>query len=92
MNELIIVDIARDALRTAIYVAGPALIVSMVVGLSVSIFQVVTSLQDQTVAFVPKVLAVMVVVVLAFPWMMRIMIQFTTRMFTDFNLVVKALN
>ena len=92
MNELIIVDIARDALRTAIYVAGPALIVSMIVGLSVSIFQVVTSLQDQTVAFVPKVLAVMMVVVISFPWMMRLMVQFTTRMFTDFNLVVKQLN
>ena len=92
MNELIIVDIARDALRTAIYVAGPALIVSMIVGLSVSIFQVVTSLQDQTVAFVPKVLAVMMVVVISFPWMMRLMVQFTTRMFTDFNVVVKQLN
>lgn len=92
MNELIIVDIARDALRTAIYVAGPALIVSMIVGLSISIFQVVTSLQDQTVAFVPKVLAVMMVVVISFPWMMRLMMQFATRMFTDFNLVVKQLN
>jgi flagellar biosynthetic protein FliQ len=92
MNELIIVDLAREALRTAIYVAGPALIVSMIVGLSISVFQVVTSLQDQTVAFVPKVLAVMVVVVISFPWMMRLMVQFTTRMFTDFNVVVRQLN
>ena len=92
MNELIIVDLAREALRTAIYVAGPALIVSMIVGLSISVFQVVTSLQDQTVAFVPKVLAVMLVVVISFPWMMRLMVQFTTRMFTDFNVVVRQLN
>ena len=92
MNELIIVDLAREALRTAIYVAGPALIVSMIVGLSISVFQVVTSLQDQTVAFVPKVLAVMMVVVISFPWMMRMLIQFTTRMFTEFNVVVKQLN
>jgi len=92
MNELIIVDLAREALRTAIYVAGPALIVSMIVGLSISVFQVVTSLQDQTVAFVPKVLAVMVVVVISFPWMMCLMVQFTTKMFTDFNVVVKQLN
>jgi len=92
MNELIIVDLAREALRTAIYVAGPALIVSMIVGLSISVFQVVTSLQDQTVAFVPKVMAVMVVVVLSFPWMMRVMLGFAARMFTDFNLVVGRLN
>jgi len=92
MNELVIVDIAKEALRTALYIAGPALLVSMVVGLSISIFQVVTSLQDQTVAFVPKVVAVMATVVLCFPWMMRLMVHFTTRMFTDFNNVVKALN
>ena len=91
MNELVIVGIAREALKTAIYVAGPALIVSMVVGLTISIFQVVTSLQDQTVAFVPKVIAVMLVVVLSFPWMVRILVQFTTKMFTDFNLVVRQL-
>lgn len=92
MNELVIVGIARDALKTAIYVAGPALLVSMIVGLAISIFQVVTSLQDQTVAFVPKVLAVMVVVVLAFPWMIRVMAAFTIRMFTDFNVVVRQLS
>ncbi|BDU76566.1 flagellar biosynthesis protein FliQ [Mesoterricola sediminis] len=92
MNELVIVDIAKDALRTALLVAGPALVVSMVVGLTISIFQVVTSLQDQTVAFVPKVVAVMATVVLCFPWMMRLLVGFTARMFTDFNHVVKALN
>jgi flagellar biosynthetic protein FliQ len=92
MNELIIIDMAREALKTALYVAAPALMVSMVVGLSVSVFQVVTSLQDQTVAFVPKVMAVMLVVVVSFPWMMRVMIGFTARMFTDFNIVVSRLN
>jgi flagellar biosynthetic protein FliQ len=91
MNELIIVQIGRDALKTALYVAGPALIVSMIVGLSISIFQVVTSLQDQTVAFVPKVMAVMLVVVLSFPWMLRTLGKFTTRMFTEFNQVVTQL-
>jgi flagellar biosynthetic protein FliQ len=91
MNELVVINLAREALKTALYVAAPALIVSMVVGLSISIFQVVTSLQDQTVAFVPKVMAVMVVVVLSFPWMMRVMLGFTAKMFTDFNVVVQQL-
>jgi flagellar biosynthesis protein FliQ len=92
MNELIILELGRQALKTALYVAGPALIVSMVVGLAISIFQVVTSLQDQTVAFVPKVMAVMAVIVISFPWMLRIMVQFTVRMFTDFNLVVRQIS
>jgi flagellar biosynthetic protein FliQ len=91
MNELIIIDLAREALRTALLVAGPALITSMIIGLSISVFQVVTSLQDQTVAFVPKVVGVFAVVVLSFPWMIRIMLQFATRMFTEFNLVVQRL-
>lgn len=92
MNELLIAQIGKDALRTALLVAGPALLVSLVVGLMISVFQVVTSLQDQTIAFVPKVIAVMVVVAISFPWMMQVMLRFTTRMFTEFNGVVRQLN
>lgn len=89
MNELVITQIAREALRTALLVAAPALLVSMVVGLMVSIFQVVTSLQDQTIAFVPKAIAVMAVVVISFPWMMRTLTRFTERMFTGFPAFVQ---
>jgi flagellar biosynthetic protein FliQ len=92
MNELIIAQIGKEALKTALLVAGPALLVSLIVGLVISIFQVVTSLQDQTIAFVPKVIAVLVVVALAFPWMLQVMLSFTTHMFTDFNAVVRQLN
>ncbi len=92
MNELLIAQIGKEALKTALLVAGPALLVSMVVGLAISIFQVVTSLQDQTIAFVPKVVAVLVVVVLAFPWMLQVMLSFTTRMFTEFNGIVRQMS
>jgi flagellar biosynthetic protein FliQ len=92
MNELLIAQIGKDALKTALLVAGPALIVSLVVGLIISVFQVVTSLQDQTIAFVPKVIAVMAVVAISFPWMLQVMLRFTTRMFTDFNSVVRQIN
>jgi flagellar biosynthetic protein FliQ len=91
MNELLIAQIGKDALRTALLVAGPALLVSLVVGLLISVFQVVTSLQDQTIAFVPKVVAVMAVVTISFPWMLQVMLKFTTRMFTDFNSVVRQI-
>jgi flagellar biosynthesis protein FliQ len=92
MNELLIAQIGKDALKTALMVAGPALIVSLVVGLLISVFQVVTSLQDQTIAFVPKIILVMVMVAISFPWMLRVMVLFTTRMFTEFNAVVRQLN
>lgn len=91
MNELLIAQLGKEALKTALLVAGPALLVSLMVGLMISVFQVVTSLQDQTIAFVPKVIAVMLVVAVSFPWMIQVMIQFTTRMFTDFNSVVRQL-
>ncbi|HJW34643.1 MAG TPA: flagellar biosynthetic protein FliQ [Holophagaceae bacterium] len=91
MNELVIVKLAQDALKTSLMVAGPALLVSMIVGLAVSIFQVVTSLQDQTIAFVPKMVVVMAVVVATFPWMMRVMMAFATRMFTDWGPVTRGL-
>ena len=92
MNELIIAQIGKEALKTALLVAGPALIVSLVVGLLVSVFQVVTSLQDQTIAFVPKVIMVLLVVAISFPWMIQVMVRFTTHMFTEFNSVVRQLN
>ena len=91
MNELLIAQIGKEALKTALLVAGPALLVSLVVGLSISVFQVVPSLQDQTIAFVPKIIAVMVVVAISFPWMLQVMLRFTTHMFTDFNAVVRQL-
>ncbi len=91
MNELIIAQIGKEALRTALLVAGPALLASLVVGLVISIFQVVTSLQDQTIAFVPRIVVVMLVIALAFPWMAQVLVQFTTHMFTDFNAVVRAM-
>lgn len=91
MNELVITQIARDALQTALLVAAPALIASLVVGFLISVFQVVTSLQDQTIAFVPKVIVVMAVVVISLPWMIRVMTRFTERMFSGAPAVVQQL-
>lgn len=91
MNELVIAKLAQDALRTSLMVAGPALLVSLIVGLMVSVFQVVTSLQDQTIAFVPKMVVVMIVVVVTFPWMLRVMAAFATRMFTEWGPVLRGL-
>lgn len=58
MNQDMIIDMAREALLTVITVAGPLLLLALTVGLLVSIFQTVTSIQEPTLAFVPKILAV----------------------------------
>lgn len=81
--------IAEQAIFTIIKCAAPMLLTSLCVGLSVSIFQTVTSIQEQTLTFVPKVLAIFLVLMLAGHWIMNNMVQFITDLWTDFNLYIR---
>ena len=83
MTELTILKIAREALMTVLMVAGHVLTLSLLVGLLVSIFQATTQIQEQTLTFVPKILVVLGATVLLGPWMLRIMIDFTNRLFMN---------
>lgn len=85
MNDVLIVELAAGAIRTALLVAGPTLFFGLVVGVSISLFQAVTSIQDPTLSFIPKILAIMLVLLLAFPWMMTIMVDFTESLFNNIN-------
>ena len=76
-----VLELTRDLFFTAMLVALPALAVSFIVGLLVSIFQTVTSLQDQTLSFVPKILAVGLAIVLTMAFSLDLIIGFTRRMF-----------
>ena len=62
----------------ALTLAAPILVTALVIGLGVSLFQAVTSIHEQTLSFVPKVLGIVVVLVIALPWMLRSAIEFTT--------------
>jgi flagellar biosynthetic protein FliQ len=75
------VELARNAIMTAVMLAGPLLLVALGVGLLVSIIQAVTQLQEQTLSFVPKLLAVGVVMLLALPWMMQVIVKYTVTLF-----------
>jgi len=77
--DLQIVDLARDLLMTSVMVAGPVLIVGLVVGLTVSLIQALTSVQEQTMSLVPKMLAVMVVLLLLLAPALRILSDYTIR-------------
>lgn len=81
--------IAEDAIFTIIKCAAPMLLVSLCVGLAVSIFQTVTSIQEQTLTFVPKVLAIFLVLMLAGHWIMNNMVEFMTGLWTDFNRYIR---
>lgn len=84
-----VVMIANEALFTIIKVAAPVLLVSMAVGLLVSIFQTVTSIQEQTLTFVPKVLSIFLMIMLIGHWMLTEMANLMTNMWSDFSIYVK---
>ena len=81
-----VISIARDAIYTIIITSAPLLLISLIVGLIISIFQTVTSIQEQTLTFVPKILAVFLAIMLLGSWMMTEMSDFMTRLWTDFTL------
>jgi flagellar biosynthetic protein FliQ len=75
-----VVELSRDLLFTALLLALPTLAVSLIVGLVVSVFQAMTSIQEQTLAFVPRMLAVGLVLVFTLPWALQLATHFTVRM------------
>lgn len=81
MNEEEVVLIGRDLLTTAILLVAPTVIISLVVGLCISIFQTVTSIQEQTLTFAPRIMAVAIVLAVMMPWSLQILIAFTEQMF-----------
>jgi len=83
MNENIIIDIARQTLWLIIKVSAPMLLTSLVVGLIVSIFQTVTSIQEQTLTFVPKLIAVFLVIMLFGSWIFTEVRDFTIELITN---------
>ena len=79
------VDLARHTLHTALWVAAPLLIAATAVGVVISILQVLTSIQDHTITTVPRLVVMAVATMLLMPWMLRRLIEFTTKLFSDFH-------
>jgi len=80
MNEVEVLDIARDAMGTMLIVSMPILLVGLAIGLIVSIFQTLTHIQEMTLTFIPKIVAVFGTSILLLPWMLRHLTEFTERM------------
>ena len=81
--------VSSEALYLVIKVAAPILLVSLVVGLIISIFQTVTSIQEQTLPFVPKIIAVFFALIVLGHWMLNEMTQFMIRLWSDFPLYIR---
>ena len=88
MNELVIMTIVKKALITGVTVGGPILIISLVVGLIISIFQATTQIQEQTLTFVPKLIAIILVLVLGGPWMLNKLVMHTNELFQSISTIV----
>ncbi|GMT43100.1 MAG: flagellar biosynthetic protein FliQ [bacterium] len=89
MSPEFVVDFARRAMEVTLMVSAPMLGFGLLIGLTVSIFQAVTSIQEMTLTFIPKILGVMVAIIVFLPWMLQIMLSFTANILINFPLWVK---
>ena len=83
MSGDLVIQLGQQALMTVILVAAPMLGLGLAVGLAVSVFQATTSIQEQTLAFIPKIIAVFVAVLIFGPWMLSIMVEYVTNMLVN---------
>lgn len=89
MSEQLVIGIIKDALTTALYLSAPFLVISLVLGLLISIFQASTQIQEQTLTFVPKLIAVAAVGLLLGSWMLSQLMSFTERIFQMISNIVR---
>ena len=78
MNPEFAIELVKTMMFQAVALAAPILVTGMVVGLAISLFQAVTTIHEQTLTFVPKALAIVGIIVLLLPWIVRSLIEFTT--------------
>ena len=78
MSESLVMSVVRQAVETAVIISLPMLAVGLIVGILVSLFQTVTSIQDSVLGFLPRAAAIIIVFALTFPWMLRMLSSFAT--------------
>jgi flagellar biosynthetic protein FliQ len=83
MTEDYIVHLFREAFFTILLLSGPVLILSLLVGLVISVFQAATSIQEFTLTFVPKLVVTALVIVITLPWMIDVLVSFTQNLFAQ---------
>ena len=84
MDQAFIIDFAMESIKTTLLLSAPMLGFGLITGLLVSIFQAVTSIQELTLTFIPKILAVFFSLVIFFPWLLQLMLNFTSKILINF--------
>jgi len=83
MGEDVVMGVGADAIRTIVLIAGPMLVAAMAVGVVVSVLQAVTQINEQTLSFIPKMIAVILVLAVMAPWMLEILKDYTIETITS---------
>ena len=83
MTQGDIISICKDAVMTGLMLSAPVLVVSMVIGIVISVFQAATQIHEQTIAFVPKIVAIALILIFLGSWMLNIMVGFTQKLFAS---------
>ncbi len=83
MSQQFVINLGREVFLTAVMVASPMLIAGLILGVSISVMQTATSIQEQTLTFIPKILAVVVSLILFMPWMMNTLLDFSVELITN---------
>ncbi|MBE5909781.1 flagellar biosynthesis protein FliQ [Pseudobutyrivibrio sp.] len=86
MTEGQVLDIIRDSIYTLLMVALPLLLVSLCIGLAISIFQTVTSIQEQTLTFIPKIVGVFAALIIVGPWMLSVLTEYINKLWANFSI------
>jgi flagellar biosynthetic protein FliQ len=89
MSDALITSLIRYALETLMWITAPMLVVAILVGVVVSVVQNLTSIQDQTFSFAPRVVAMFIIFLITFPWAMRVIVTFTSSLFGNFTPYIK---
>ncbi|PEZ81359.1 flagellar biosynthesis protein FliQ [Bacillus sp. AFS017274] len=85
MSAELVIDIAEKGIYMVLIIAGPLMVIALIVGLLVSIFQATTQIQEQTLAFVPKIVAVLLGLILLAPWMLSHLLSYVNEIFGNLN-------
>ncbi|OPY67150.1 MAG: Flagellar biosynthetic protein FliQ [Syntrophorhabdaceae bacterium PtaU1.Bin034] len=89
MSQDLVIQIFRDCLKTALLVAAPMLIAALIVGLAISIFQAATQIHEMSLAFVPKILAIIGCLMILSPWILNVLVTFTRNLITNIPVYVR---
>ncbi len=89
MSPELVMSLGRQALELALLLSAPLLLTALAIGLLVGLFQAATQIQEMTLSFIPKLLGMGLAFLIAGPWMLRILVDFTRRLFTEFPVLIQ---